>query len=158
MSDDRCAYGHVRVFVELGPSGKPVHEELPAKILKNNDYEVLGSPVLTYGFAAGDRLRVADDGTFDVLERGGNLCIRVFPTARLTDAGINALTTRFEKLDGLVEIPPDLRFIVITVPVAVGFPAVEDAVREWAAGHDSDWEYGNVHDEQGKPLGWWAND
>ncbi|MFE9205110.1 hypothetical protein [Micromonospora sp. NPDC007230] len=52
-------------------------------------------------------------------------------------------------------MPADGRFIVITVPAAAGFAAVEDAVNSWTAEQGCPWEYGNVYDEDGQPLGWW---
>ncbi|GAB2622158.1 hypothetical protein Aab01nite_76630 [Paractinoplanes abujensis] len=48
--------------------------------------------------------------------------------------------------------------IVLTVPVTAGFPAVEAAVRAWTTARDCGWEHGNVHDEDGKPLDWWAGE
>ncbi len=98
-----------------------------------------------------------DDGTFEVLQRGGNLCLRMYPTEPPSDAGIVALTAAFRQLNGLVEMPADRRFIVITVPLAAGFRAVEGAAREWVGDQDCPWEYGNVYDDDGHPLGWWAN-
>jgi hypothetical protein len=160
MSENRSAWcnSHVRVLAGTKTSGEPVYEVLPAKILDHSNFEILGSPGLAYGFAAGDDLRVADDGSFAMLRRGGNLCVRLYPAdARPADAEVNTLTTKLERLGGLVEMPSDRRFIVITVPVAVGFPAIEQAVGEWAAEHGCVWEYGNVYDEHDNPLGWWMN-
>ncbi|MEU6187603.1 DUF4265 domain-containing protein [Nocardia sp. NPDC047038] len=160
MSDDRSAGGHahVRVLAGTKTSGEPVYEVLPAKLSDHSNCEILGSPGIAYGFAAGDHLRMADDGSFEVLRRGGNLCVRIYPAdARPADAEVSALTTRVDRLRGLVEMPSDRRFVVITVPVAVGFPAVEQAVGEWAAEHGCEWEYGNVYDEHDAPRGWWMN-
>jgi hypothetical protein len=131
---------------------------LPASWVEQGDYEILGSPGLAYGFAAGDRIRLADDGTYEVLRRGGNICLRLFPAQRPSDSAVATLTTAFEQLDGLVEMPADRRFIVVTVPAASGFPAVESAVGEWTAEHGCAWEYGNVYDEADRPLGWWTTD
>ncbi|MEU6586828.1 DUF4265 domain-containing protein [Nocardia sp. NPDC046763] len=161
MSDDRsaCGHKHVRVLAGSGPGGEPVYEVLPAKPLERNDYEILGSPGLAYDFAAGDRLRVSDDGSFEVLRRGGNLCVRAYPTGTPpSDAEIGALTVGFERLGGVVEIPPDRRFIVVTVPVSVGFPAIADLIGGWSAENDCAWGYGNVYDEDDNPLGWWVSD
>lgn len=144
---------HVRVLAGTASSGEPVFEVLPARWL-GDDYEICGSPGLAYGFAAGDRLRIGDDGSFEVLERGGNVCVCLFPGTRPSDAGVTALTAAFEQLDGLVEMPPDRRFIVITVPVGAGLAAIERAVVDWAAGQDCPWEFGNVYDDTGKPLPW----
>ncbi|MBU2664529.1 hypothetical protein KOI35_13585 [Actinoplanes bogorensis] len=66
----------------------------------------------------------------------------------------SSVRAAFDRLGGVVEMPADRRFIVITVPVRAGFPAVEAAVGSWAADHDSGWEYGNVYDDGGGVLPW----
>jgi hypothetical protein len=59
-------------------------------------------------------------------------------------------------LHGLVEAPPDLPFVVTTVPVTATFRAVEEAMRTWEQEAPAvGWQYGNVYDEQGESLGWW---
>jgi hypothetical protein len=160
MGDDQAElrHTHIRVLAGTASSGRPVYEVLPAALTEDNDYEILGSLALAYGFAAGDRLRVADDSTYEVLRRGGNLCIRSYPATAPSEADVAALMTEFEPLSGLVEMPPDRRFVVITVPMTAGFPAVEAAVDGWATARAWDWEYGNTYDEQGNALGWWDNE
>jgi hypothetical protein len=51
-------------------------------------------------------------------------------------------------------MPTNGRFIVVTVPATAGFAAVEDAIETWASGNDSDWYFGNVYDEDDRPLNW----
>ncbi|MBL1075818.1 DUF4265 domain-containing protein [Nocardia sp. 2] len=158
MSDDQSACGstHVQVIAGANAAGEPVYEVLPAKLLEHNDYEILGSPALTYDFAAGDHLRVFDDGRFEVLRRGGNLCLRAYPkSSPPSDVGIRTLTAAFDRLGGVVEMPSDRRFIVITVPVTAGFVAIQDAIEGWATEHGCVWGYGNVYDEDDNPLDWW---
>ncbi|MEV6965226.1 DUF4265 domain-containing protein [Hamadaea sp. NPDC051192] len=147
---------HVKVLAGTASSGKPVYEVLPARHVDGDEYEMLGSPALAYGFAAGDVLRVAVDGSFEVMRRGGNLCLRVYPTTALSSADVDALIAVFEPLGGLVETPDDRRFVVITMPVTSGFLPAEAAIGGWAASHACEWEYGNVYDEDGEPVGWWA--
>ena len=48
----------------------------------------------------------------------------------------------------------DKRFIVVTVPVSAGFPVIEAVVVEWTSSNNSEWYYGNVYDEDDRPLGW----
>jgi hypothetical protein len=146
---------HVRVLADTATPGQPVYEVLPAARLDTFEYLVHGSPGLAYGFAAGDRLYVADDGTYKIRGRGQNLCLRAYPTANLSDDDISALVAAFEPLGGLVETPDDRRFVVVTVPISAGFPAVETAVTDWATPRLCEWEYGNVYDDNGIALGWW---
>ncbi|MBQ0895096.1 DUF4265 domain-containing protein [Micromonospora sp. U56] len=152
---DQC-HPHVRLLAGTASSGQPCYELIPAAMVEQGVYEVLASPGLTHGCAAGDRIRVRHDGSFEVLRRGGNLCLVLYPPTPPSGDSIAALTTAFTHLDGLVEMPADGRFIVVTVPVAAGFAAVEDAVNSWTAEQDCPWEYGNVYDEDGHPLGWWT--
>ncbi|GAA1808072.1 hypothetical protein GCM10009682_32350 [Luedemannella flava] len=149
-------HDHVRLLAEVSETGQPRLEELPATRLGHDVYLVDGSPMFTYGCAAGDRIRVAEDGTFEVLERGGNLCLRVYPTEPLSEASVEALRHRIGDLDGLVETPGDRRFVVITAPVTAGFPDLQAVLDQWTEEHGGVWEYGNVYDEDNKPLDWWT--
>jgi Domain of unknown function (DUF4265) len=146
---------HVRLLAGVNSSGKPVYELVPAALVEPGLYDVIASPGLASGCAAGDRIRVASDGRFEVIRRGGNLCLVAVPPAPPQPGEIAALRRTFDRLGGLVEMPANGRFIVITVPVAAGFPAVEEAVSAWAARTNSDWFYGNVYDENDRPLNWW---
>jgi hypothetical protein len=69
------------------------------------------------------------------------------------------LTDLMASLGGTVEAPDDLRFLVVTWPVSVGFPAIEAAVSRWeSAGGGPGWCYGNVYDDNDAPLDWWTHD
>jgi hypothetical protein len=105
---------HVMLLAGLGAGGQPVHEQVPAAVVTPGVYDVLASPAMVYNCAAGDRIRVAEDGSFEVLRRGGNLCLVLWPVAPPTDTDITVVTTRFQRLGGIVEVPADRRFIVIT--------------------------------------------
>jgi hypothetical protein len=145
------------LFAGLNTDGQPVQEQVPAAVVTPGVYDVLASPAMVYDCAAGDRIQVAKDGSFEVLRHGGNLCLVLLPDAPPTDTDIGLLTTAFERLDGIVEVPVDRRFIVITVPVSAGFPAIEKAVNDWIADRGCPWEYGNVYDADGNPLNWWVS-
>jgi uncharacterized protein DUF4265 len=146
------SFTHIRLLAGHTGDGRPVYEGLPAAAMGQDVYEVLGSPGLTYGFAAGDQIRLADDGTFEMLERGGNLCVRLYPAERPPDDAVAELVDAFRPLDGLVEMPGDRRFIVITVAVTATFGAITNAVETWIADHACAWEFGNTHDENDN---WW---
>jgi hypothetical protein len=148
---------HVRLLAGTDSSGGPVYELIPAALVEPGVYDVVGSPGLACGCAAGDRIRVASDGQFDVIRRGGNLCLVVVPRRPAGQGEITALRSAFDRLGGLVEMPANGRFIVITVPIAAGFPAVEEAASAWAASNEAEWYFGNVHDENDRPLNWWAD-
>jgi hypothetical protein len=147
---------HVTLFAGRRTDGHAVYEPVPATAVAPGVYDVLASPAMAYGCAAGDRIHVAEDGTFEVLNRGGNLCLVVLTSTPPADADIAALSAEFQRLGGIVESPSSRRFIVVTVPVTAGFPVVEAVITSWTTGHGGEWEYGNVYDEDGNALNWWV--
>ena len=65
-----------------------------------------------------------------MLDRGGNVSLVIFPFDPPTAATkIEPLRASFARLGGTMESPPDGRFIVVTVPIAAGFAAIEHADR-----------------------------
>jgi hypothetical protein len=89
--------------------------------------------------------------------RGGNVCLQIYPRTPPDDGAVAGLREAFGKLAGLTETPADKRFIVVTVPVSAGFPAIEAVVVEWTSRNNAEWYYGNVYDEDDRPIGWWEN-
>jgi hypothetical protein len=85
--------------------------------------------------------------------RGGNVCLAIYPPTPPGDDEVAVLHEAFGKLTGLVEAPADKRFIVATVPASVGFPAIEAVVIEWTSRNNAEWNYGNVYDEDDRPIG-----
>jgi hypothetical protein len=151
-------HDHVQLRAGTASSGEPVYELVPVVAVEPDVYDVVGSPVLVYGCAAGDRIRVAPDGQFEVLDRGGNVCLVIFPSDQSTTAtNIDQLRASYERLGGTTESPPDGRFIVVTVPVTAGFPAIERAVQDWLTDVEGEWAFGNVYDEDDRPLNWWLD-
>ena len=137
--------------------GRPAREELLVQRVGPMQFQVLRSPGLVEGIAAGDRIECSEDGTFRVLERGGNLCIQIFrrgPVAELE----TVLTARLLPLGGRLDGKTP-RVLVYTVPVNAGFPAIESALRESiAAFPETEWYFGNVYDPADgiTPLNWWV--
>lgn len=110
------------------------------------------------GIAAGDEFRLlGEDGAFAVTRRGGNLAIQVFsaePVGPLQATLTQRVARLGGRLDGSIE-----RGLSFTVPVSVGFPAVEALFNAWVDEYPGwEWYYGNVYDpaDGATPLGWWA--
>jgi len=139
----------------MNSSGKPVYEGVPAVVVEDGVYDVVGTPALVLGCAAGDRIRVDSAGGFEVLARGGNVALVLFPGSDPDEAQILLLRAEVAALGGTTEVPADRRFIVVTVPVAVGFPAIEGTVGEWSEANGAEWGFSNVCDDNGQPLNWW---
>lgn len=153
--------GEELVFVHLlagvqEATGQVVHEQLPAKHMGEDRFLILATPGLANGCAAGDIIRVNDQGQFVVVVRGGYIAVHVYPPEPLEPRAIEALRHWIVPLGGVVEAPDPPNFAVATVPVTAGFNAIEDAMDAWTAvREETKWFYGNVYDAEGKPLGWW---
>jgi hypothetical protein len=148
MTEDHSE--HVRLRLD-------VDELVPARPLGERMYLVLATPGMVYGCAAGDTVRVEADGTFSVVRRGGNVAVHIYSKPPLEQRDIEDLEERFDPLGGLVEAPAHRRFAVVTVPVSVGFPAVESAIAGWTSVRTdtAEWFFGNVYDDDGASLEWW---
>ncbi len=149
--------GHVALHAGTGAAGRPTREILPGRPLGDGQWLLLGTPALTEGCAAGDTLVVREDGSFDVTRRGGNLAVLSYAESGqpMTENDARLLRQAMTSLEGVVEMPEDGRFLVVTVPVAATFPAVEAAMDQWKRQTGRDWTYGNVYDEHDQPLNWW---
>jgi len=136
---------HIRLLAGHAATGRPVFEVLPARQRDGGLVELIGSPGLVLGCAAGDVLRVDTDGEFEVLEQGKNLCIQA---ARLGDhvtpESFAALQAAFAEVGGIAEAPQDLRFVVVTVARSVGLPTIAGIMNAWSADIDRiEWWVGN---------------
>ena len=141
---------------------QPVFENLTVELLNADTEEVrlLKSPLLTRNLAAGDKIRPTNPerGEYDLIERSGNLSIRVFCRGEL-DSLANTLTPEIEKLGGSLDLQTE-RALVYTIHCSIGFKQIEEIFNDACDAFDeSMWLYGNVYDDKdGKtPLGWWTD-
>lgn len=156
--------GHVRLFVAAGPSGRPVFEDVPAQQQSPGVWTLRATPGLATGAAAGDKVKVGADGTFEVLSRAGNVALHVSAPAG-EQAALDRLTQQLERIGGWLDGRSWTRdggssFSVFTVPVQAGFPSIEGALGEFvAAVPKGEWYYVNVYDpaDDTTPLNWWAD-
>jgi hypothetical protein len=157
---DREAYSHehhLLLLIEYR-RGQPLKEPVHVDQLGGGAYRLLYTPGLVQGIAAGDEFRlIGADGAFEVTRRGGNLAVQVFsqqPVAPLQAELTKRVARLGGRLDGAIECG-----LAFTVPVSVGFPAVESVFNTWAAEHPGwEWYFGNVYDpaDETKPLDWWT--
>ena len=107
-----------------------------------------------------DIVRVKDDGSFEVVRRGGNLAVHVFARG-LGDHAYSRLEANVEWLGGYLDGgagTPGATVRVFTVPVSAGFAAVEAAFDSFVSQHpEAQWSFGNVYDPADgvSPLNWW---
>lgn len=154
--------GTVHIHLRCGTraDGSPRLEPVHAEPLGGLRFRIANSPGWTYGVAAGDEVERTDEqGGFKVIRRSGNLAVRLFSTAALPRDHIEALEAQVrERLGGWVDGGLEDRARVFTIPATAGFQEIEALfdpfVRDASIATGTvEWEYGNVHDDTGAPLG-----
>ena len=155
-------HDHVRIAVT--DTTRPGVEQVPARRIRGDEWQLVRSPLYATEVAAGDVIRVTnhDTGEFEIVVRGGNVCVQFymgesdFDDAEATMKAAKAIARDIEPLGGSMDAQtPGL--IAFTVPVDVGFPAIERVFAAAAARHPgAEWQYSNVYDPAtGDPLEWW---
>jgi hypothetical protein len=153
----------VRLLVQIGPSGRPVHEDVPA-VREGAGWRLSASPGLAMGAAAGDLLRVGPDHSFEVVERGRNIAVHVSAPAS-AGADLARLKAELESLGGWSDGVGWTRdksssLTVFTIPFKAGFASVEAALTRYrSAVPAGEWYYVNVYDpaDDTTPLNWWLD-
>lgn len=132
-------------------TGEAVHEELLVET-EPGGFRLIATPGLVLGVAAGDLVEVGADGSVSVIERGGNLAIQLYGEHSWADEVAGEFGDRGVRIDARAP-----RLTVLTVPMRVGFPALEAALAAWTSRHQgAEWYYGNVYGPDGEtPLNWW---
>jgi hypothetical protein len=145
---------HVHLRVGERSSGEPAFEAVHVLPLGGRRYKIEFTPGLAYGVAAGDEIELADDGTYAVVLRSGNVAVRVLSTQSILQKE-GDLTAQVCLLGGRLDGGMN-RGLAYTIPIGAGFPAIEGIFNAFVqAVPDAVWEYGNVYAEDGAPLGWW---
>jgi len=147
---------HVLLLIEYR-QGRPLREPVHADPLGEEHYRLLSSPGFVQGIAAGDEFRVLDDdGAFEVTRRSGNIAVQVFHQDTITPLK-EEITRRVTVLGGFLDGAIE-RGLVFTIPVRVGFSAIEEVFNALVQEYPGlEWYYGNVYDPRDgqTPLNWW---
>lgn len=149
----------LKVFVEMHEkSGEPFFEDLLAEPLGGSSFRLLRSPGFLGGFAAEDECEYDNKtGKLTLLKRGGNVNVQYFREGPISEVEEFA-HRRLGELGGRVDGSYRDRLLIITVPVAVGFPRIEAILKEMEATFPgSGWSFANVYDPRDglTPLNWW---
>jgi hypothetical protein len=148
---------HINLRVGETSRGTPAFEPVHAQPLGGRRYRVEFTPGLAYGLAAGDEIELAADGTYEVVVRAGNVAVRVLSSQSLVAVEPNLTSLVATALGGRLDGSID-RGLAYTIPIAAGFPAIEQVFSAFVEGTSGAiWEYGNVYAEDGKPLEWWQS-
>jgi hypothetical protein len=130
-----------------------------AEEVGRNRFRIVRSPGFVLGLAAADEIELEDrpDPGFRVLRHGGNVSIQFFRRDGLEEAK-RLLKEQLEPLGGWFD-GEEKSTLVFSVPISVGFPSIENAMRE-VVHHfpDAEWGFGNVYDPKDgvTPLNWWV--
>lgn len=147
----------VELYAGNRSDGSAVKEEVLVEPLGPNQYKVLCSPGLVQGIAADDVINAVGEHGFEIVQRGGNLCVQVFARKDLDSVEIE-LAKGFEPLGGRLD-GKAAKQVVFTVPATAGFPAIEKVLRACVDKFEgTEWYYGNVYDTRDgvTPLNWWS--
>jgi len=134
-----------------------------ARPLSNNEYILHSIPAFAYGVAFGDKVAISDmdKGVFNIITRGNNVTIRLFRQGTLDTKDIDDLIKKIISNGGAYEVGKNISaknessLLLINVPVSIGFTAIEEMMKI-ADQAQSNWEYGNVYNKDGDPIGWWS--
>jgi len=144
--------------VGLRVEGASRTQPVAVRRLETGDLEVLFSPGLVEGIAAGDVIRLTDSrtGDFEIVSRGGNLSLKLFHPGAIGPV-LDWVGPELERLAGRLDGKID-RAAVLTIPATTGFPAIEAVMKRAVAAHPGlTWFYGNVYDSEDRPLNWWRS-
>jgi hypothetical protein len=136
-------------------------ESLEAEQLSSNRYRLLYSPGVVEGVAKNDVIELSDTDPkgFVIVARSGFLCVWFY----FSQAGVNRgpdgerVRAAVEEFGGVCDGGGNTH-LVFSIPVSLGFPAVEALLDGLVGRHPgSSWLFGNVYDpwDEFKPLGWW---
>jgi len=149
----------IALFVAMREHG-PVCEEVPARDLGDDRYELLSSPGLALNLARGDIVEIGNPAApATVIQRGGNFCIQIYAD-ELSAPDVAELESNVAEqlggtLDGIHE-----GNLALTVPAAAG---MEHIVRVFDAYTDKSgiaWYFANIYRnfedvDDDTLLDWW---
>lgn len=130
-------------------------EEVLVERVGDNRYRIASSPGMVLGLAANDiiALNSQSPSGFELLERGGNVCIHVFCDATQRDDIERGLTAVLGRIGGVLDGTMGQTGLCYTISVQAGFSVIEGELRRVVG---DEWSYSNVYDEgTGEPLNWW---
>jgi hypothetical protein len=144
---------HIRLRGDTG-----LLEEVEAVPRGADVYELSFSPAAVMGLASGDVVRVPDpkNGEWQLVSSGGNVCLQFF-VREPTGAEIEACEVVFEPLGGTVDNRKP-RVFAATIPRDAGYRRIMSALDRYLRGFPGvKWQFGNVLDQNDRPLPGWES-
>jgi Domain of unknown function (DUF4265) len=137
-----------------------VYEEIPAKRLKGNLYQLLSSPGLALNMAKGDIIDITKKSTpAKIIKRGGNFCIQVYSES-LKESSINLLAINVKnKLGGSLD-GSYMGNLAFSVPAEAGMDNIREVFDDFTNETGVDWYYCNIYKnpenlDDDELLNWW---
>lgn len=143
---------------------EPMFEELPARQIDEDIYELLASPGLALNLARGDIVSIKNRNAHaEVLSRGGNFCVQIYEDEDIPQA----ILSRLEKevaaelggtLDGI-----NGGNLSLTIPSKNGMDRIRDVFDTFRDQTGIQWYYANIYRNLDDPddetlLDWWLKD
>lgn len=145
----------IRLLAGHKSSGEPVYEQTSAVEVDTDVWRLMTTPGVVEGVASGDVVRLLTDGRVELVERGGNVAVKLY--TRQEEPILRALVAEAEQHGAWLDGYLPHRLVVLTFPASVGFAGVEAVLNRFVATHpDDSWCYDNVYDAEDQPLNWWA--
>jgi len=153
---------HVKIAViDAAPSGV---ENVPARALGENKWELIRSPLYAIKVASGDVVQILNDetGAFNIVSRGGNVCVHFYlgkenaDDYEFTTDVAKEITEEIDAFGGSMD-GVKAGLIVFTLPIGMGFSEIESVFAGALERYQGAvWQYSNVYDTvTGEPLNWW---
>lgn len=150
----------VLIQVYVADDDGPFFEELPARKIDQDIYELLSSPGIALNLARGDIVSIKDrEAPAVVLQRGGNFCIQIYADAIPQEEIAwleNAVACELGgTLDGVFE-----GNLSLAVPARNGMEKINDVFNRFRDRSATQWYYSNIYknlddDEDETLLYWW---
>ena len=94
------------------------------------------------------------------MSRSGQISLRVFVEGPLDRPDVRALIDAVLAENGCYEVRKNSKhasLLLLSLHVDLGLDKIKSITR-MVAGPHVQWEFGNVHDENGKYMNWWRTD
>ncbi|AZD93234.1 MULTISPECIES: DUF4265 domain-containing protein [Pseudomonas] len=150
----------VLIQVYVADDDGPFFEELPARKIDQDIYELLSSPGIALNLARGDIVSIKDrEAPAVVLKRGGNFCIQIYADAIPQEEIAwleNAVACELGgTLDGVFE-----GNLSLAIPARNGMEKINDVFNRFRDRSATQWYYSNIYknlddDEDETLLYWW---
>ncbi|WP_162095556.1 DUF4265 domain-containing protein [Pseudomonas chlororaphis] len=150
----------VLIQVYVADDDGPFFEELPARKIDQNTYQLLSSPGIALNLAREDIVSIKDrEAPAVVLQRGGNFCIQIYadaiPQEEITRLENTVVCELGGTLDGVFE-----GNLSLAVPARNGMEKINDVFNRFRDRTEIQWYYSNIYknlddDEDETLLYWW---